>query len=52
MAQRASIALLPLREAGARTDAVDGLAYNLVTATGRNCLHTWGQELRAEAGAT
>ena len=34
-----------------KADAIDELAYNLVTATGRNYLHTSAQELR-EAAAT
>jgi len=32
-----------------KADAVDELAYNLVTATGRNYLHTCAQQLRASA---
>ncbi len=32
-----------------KADAVDELAYNLVTATGRNYLHTCAQELREQA---
>ncbi len=32
-----------------KADALDELAYNLVTATGRNYLHTCAQELRAAA---
>lgn len=34
-----------------KADAVDELAYNMVTATGRNYLHTCAQELRAEAAS-
>ena len=34
-----------------KAEAVDELAYNMVTATGRNYLHTCAQELRAEAAA-
>ena len=34
-----------------KADAVDDLAYNLVTATGRNYLHTCAQELRGTAAA-
>jgi len=33
-----------------KADALDSLAYNLVTATGRNYLHTCAQELREQAG--
>lgn len=34
-----------------KADAVDELAYNMVTATGRNYLHTSAQQLRESAGA-
>jgi alkyl sulfatase BDS1-like metallo-beta-lactamase superfamily hydrolase len=35
-----------------KADAIDELGYNLVTATGRNYLHTCAQELRAEVETT
>ena len=35
-----------------KANALDELGYNLITATGRNYLHTCAQELRAEVTAT